>query len=305
MTGTVVLGGGSGFVGTALGNLLRRNGYNIITVSRMPGPNRMSWIELQKTGIPDRCKAVINLAGQNILDPKHRWTEGFKQNVYSSRINTTQWLAEAIDRAPTKPEVFITVSGVGYYKPSETEVYDESSKGGDFDYLSKLCTDWEAAAKLSSSPGVRQVTIRSGVVLGRLGGMVQQLYLPFYLGVGGPVGSGKQFLSWIHVQDITRMFLFAIENKKVSGVLNGVAPKICTNGEFSKAFGQAMWRPWFLPVPEFVLNFAFGSERAMIMTKGQHVVPKRALEYGFSYNFPEIKSACHQLANVLAVEESL
>ncbi|CAB3383752.1 Hypothetical predicted protein [Cloeon dipterum] len=303
MSGTVILGGGSGFIGTALGNLLRRHGYNIITVSRMPGPNRMSWIELMKNGIPDSCKAVINLAGQNILDPKQRWTPGFKQNVYSSRINTTQWLAEAIDKASAKPEVFITVSGVGYYKPSETEVYNEHSPGGDFDYLSKLCTDWEAAAKLGHSADVRQVTIRSGVVLGRQGGMIQNLYWPFYFGVGGPIGCGKQFLPWIHVHDIARQFLFALQNNKVNGVLNGVAPQICTNGEFSKAFGQAMWRPWFLPMPEFVINFVFGGERGMIMTKGQNVVPKRVLEYGFEYIYPDIKSATENLAKMIVVEE--
>ncbi|KAF4528121.1 hypothetical protein B566_EDAN016324 [Ephemera danica] len=283
--------GGTGFLGTAITNLLRQKGYSVVIVSRMPGPQRLSWIDIQRSGIPEDCKVVINVAGQNILDPMQRWTAGFKQNVWASRVNTTKSLANAITNAGNKPDVFVTVSGV------------EESPGGDFDFLSRLCTDWEEAAKLPESSGVRQAMVRCGVVLGRQGGMIKQLYTPFFLGVGGPVGSGRQFLPWIHIHDIARLFLFAVQDRRVSGVLNGVAPNVCTNKEFSKAFARALWRPCLFPVPEFMLNLAFGSERAQIMTRGQHVIPQRALDLGFQFSYPDVESACQDVAKLVHADE--
>lgn len=148
-------------------------------------------------------------------------------------MNTTTALAKAIIRTKKKPEVFVTISGVGIYRPCEDIEYTEESRNEEYDFLSKLCHEWEAAAKIPSDNNVRQVTIRSGVVLGRRGGMIKQLYLPFYLGLGGPVLPGNQFLPWIHVSDLTRLILFAIENDKIKGILNGVAPQTITNKIFS------------------------------------------------------------------------
>ncbi|XP_071451162.1 epimerase family protein SDR39U1 [Hetaerina americana] len=298
--GTVVIGGGTGFIGSALSSLLKKKGYNTITVSRMPGPQRISWTELANSGLPKGCTAVVNLAGQNILNPTRRWTPGFKQNVWASRVNTTKALSTAICSADSKPSVFVTVSGVGYYKPSLNEEYTEDSSGGNFDFLSKLCTEWENAAKLPCD-NVRQVIIRSGIVLGRNGGMIQQLYLPFWFGLGGPIGNGLQPLPWIHISDMSRLFLLAIEGqdgKNLSGVYNGVAPNIVTNAEFTKAFASALRRPAFIPVPQFALNIAFGEERAKIMTEGQRVKPKRAIESGFVYLYPNVDSACKAVVGV-------
>nr|CAD7434542.1 unnamed protein product [Timema monikensis] len=299
-------GGGSGFIGTALTNLLRTNGYGVTIVSRMPGPQRISWSDLAKFGLPQNVTAVVNLAGQNVLDVTKRWTPGFKQNVWASRINTTSSLAQAINKAENKPMVFVTISGVesvailecvGIYKPSPDIEYTEDSLVQEFDFLSKLCHEWEGAARLPQNLGVRQVVIRSGVVLGKNGGMVKQLYIPFYLGLGGPVGSGKQYMPWIHIDDLTNLLLFAIQKKDVKGVLNGVAPEIVTNKEFSQAFGRALWRPALIPLPEFVVNTAFSEERAKIMTEGQRVVPKRTLSYGFHYMYPDIETACKNIVN--------
>ncbi|CAG2060950.1 unnamed protein product, partial [Timema podura] len=201
----------------------------------MPGPQRISWSDLAKFGLPQNVTAVVNLAGQNVLDVTKRWTPGFKQNVWASRINTTSSLAQAIIKAEQKPTVFVTISGVesvvimkcvGIYKPSPDREYTEDSLIPEFDFLSKLCHEWERAARLPQNLGVRQVVIRSGVVLGKNGGMVKQLYIPFYLGLGGPVGSGKQHMPWIHIDDLTNLLLFAIEKKDVEGVLNGVAPEV-------------------------------------------------------------------------------
>lgn len=297
--GSVLVGGGTGFVGTALGQLLRSKGYGVTIVSRMPGPQRMPWTDLAESGLPANTVAVVSLAGQNVLDPTRRWTPGFKQNVWSSRVNTTQSLAQAIIRAPVKPKVFISISGVGIYQPSQTAEYNEESQGESFDFLSRLCHEWENAAKLPANLGVRQVTVRAGVILGRSGGMIKQLFLPFFLGLGGPVGRGDQHMPWIHIHDMASLLLFAIENENVQGVLNGVAPQIVTNRQFAKAFGRALWRPALIPIPEFVLNVAFSEERAKIMTEGQKVIPKRTLAYGFQYKYPDIDMACRQVAKLI------
>lgn len=255
--------------------------------------------ELAESGLPVNTVAVVSLAGQNVLNPTRRWTPGFKQNVWASRVNTTRSLADAIIKAPFKPKVFISISGVGIYEPSQTTEYNEGSHGESFDFLSKLCQEWESAAKLPAHLGVRQVIVRSGVILGRNGGMIKQLFLPFYLGLGGPVGRGDQYMPWIHIHDVANLLLFAIENDSVHGVLNGVAPQIVTNRQFARAFGQALWRPALIPIPEFVLNVAFSEERAKIMTEGQKVIPKRTLEYGFHYKYPDINSACKEVAKLI------
>ncbi|KAL1128906.1 hypothetical protein AAG570_013440 [Ranatra chinensis] len=265
----------------------------------MPGARCVTWFDVCASGLPSGVTAVVNLAGQNILDPKQRWTPGFKQNVWNSRVNTTFTLAKAIASAAQKPKVFVTVSGVGIYRPHpELEYTEKSEIESSFDFLSKLATEWEASAKLPPEINVRQVIIRSGVVLGRHGGMIKEMYLPFFLGVGGPIASGLQPLPWIHIKDLCSMFLFAIENENVNGVMNGVAPQLITNEEFTKAFGRAMRRPTFFRVPEFLLNYMFSAERAKIMTKGQKVHPHKAKEYGFQYEYPTIDMALKDCARL-------
>ncbi|XP_076398034.1 epimerase family protein SDR39U1 isoform X3 [Megachile rotundata] len=250
----VVIGGGTGFIGTQIINSLAGKGVSYTCISRMPGPNRISWHDLECYGLPENTTAVINVAGQNVLDPKQRWSEGFKQNVINSRVKTTKLLAEAL--VNTKADAFVTISGVAYYPPNDTE-YTEESKCEQYDFLSKLCHDWEAAAQLPKDSDIRQTTIRSGVVLGKQGGMIKQIYLPFFVGLGGPIGNGNQYMPWIHVTDLVNMFLFSLENKNVHGILNGVAPQI--------------------------------------MLEGQKVVPKRVKELGFQYQFPDINSACAEI----------
>ncbi|XP_011141428.1 epimerase family protein SDR39U1 isoform X2 [Harpegnathos saltator] len=247
---------------------------------------------MERCGLPENTSAVINLAGQNILDPTQRWSSGFKQNVKNSRVKTTKTLADAIQN--TKATVFLTISGVAYYKPNGN-VYTEDNKCEPYDFLSKLSHDWESAAQLPKESNIRQVTIRSGVVLGRSGGMIKQIYLPFYLGLGGPIGAGNQYMPWIHITDLVNMFIFALKNNNVQGILNGVAPQLVTNAEFTKAFASAIWRPAIIPLPDFVLRILFSEERAKIMLEGQKVEPKRVKELGFQYQYPDIQSACKQL----------
>jgi uncharacterized protein len=248
-------------------------------------------------GIPKNTTAVINLAGQNVLDPSRRWTPGFKQNVYNSRINTTSLLVNAISKAEQKPDVFINISGVSLYKPNDNKIYTEDDSGEDYDFLSKLCIDWEKAATIPKGVNVRNVKIRTGVVLGREGGMISSLYWPFFFGGGGPVASGTQPLPWIHIDDLCSLIKYSAENQKVEGILNGVAPQIITNADFAKSFGKALRRPAFIPLPEFAVNFIFEEERAKLLTTGPKVKPKRTEEIGFKYEFPEIDLATKDCSN--------
>lgn len=229
-----LLGGGTGFIGSHLSTLLTSTGYNVITVSRMPGLKRMTWHELEEKGLPEDTVAAINVAGQNVLDPLRRWTPGFKQNVWNSRVNTSAAFVRAIAKATTKPDVFINVSGVSLYKPSNDKIYTEEHHGENYDYMSKLCLDWEKAAELPATDGVRQVRIRSGVVIGRNGGMIKSMKIPFWCGLGGNIGDGKQALPWIHIDDICELIKVCIEKKEATGVFNGVAPQCVTNEDFTK-----------------------------------------------------------------------
>lgn len=288
----VVVGGGTGFIGSQLIKSLSLEGISCTCISRMPGPSRMSWNDLERYGLPENTSAVINVAGQNVLDPTQRWSPGFKQNVRNSRVKTTKALADAVQS--TKAAVFATISGVACYKPDDT-VYTEENKCESYDFLSKLCHDWEAAAQLPKDCNVRQVTIRSGVVLGRSGGMIKQIYLPFFFGLGGPIGVGTQYMPWIHITDLVNLFIFALKNNNVHGILNGVAPQLVTNAEFTKVFAKAMKRPAVIPLPSFVVNILFSQERAKIMLEGQKVIPKRTKELGFQYQYPNIEDACQEL----------
>nr|KAF6388752.1 short chain dehydrogenase/reductase family 39U member 1 [Myotis myotis] len=299
----VLVGGGTGFIGTALSQLLKARGHEVTLVSRQPGPGRITWDELATSGLP-RCDAAVNLAGENILNPLRRWNEAFQKEVLSSRLETTDLLARAITKAPQPPQAWILVTGVAsqlrcaakaYYQPSLTAEYDEDSPGGDFDFFSNLVTKWEAAARLPGD-STRQVVVRSGVVLGRGGGAIGHMLLPFRLGLGGPIGSGQQFFPWIHIGDLAGILAHALEASHVQGVLNGVAPaSTTTNAEFAQALGTALGRPAFIPLPSAVVQAVFGQERAIMLLEGQKVIPRRTLATGYQYSFPELGAALKEI----------
>ena len=300
----VLVGGGTGFIGTELCKTLKRKGYNAIIVSRTPGQARITYSDLKELGIPSNTKAVVNLAGQNVLDFFHRWTDTFKSQVYDSRIDTAKAFKEAIEKSPSekRPQVFVQITGIGYFPPrSDGFVYNETSVVEDSqrDYFSKLVVDWEKAATLPASVGVRNVFIRPGVVLGRQGGMIKQIFPSFFMGAGGRMGEGSQPMAWIHVKDLCGMIVHAVENDHVEGVLNGVAPDIITNQEFVSAFASALSRPAFFPLPDTVWNLVFGQERATMITRGQKVEPKRTLESGYKFRFPTISQACAEFSQLM------
>ncbi|KAH7642334.1 epimerase family protein SDR39U1 [Dermatophagoides farinae] len=288
----VLIAGGSGFIGSVLTKQLQKDGFETCLISRMPRPNSITWDDLNQNGIPERTDAVINVAGQNVLDPTRRWTPGFKQNVIASRVHTNQMLVNVINQCDShqKPKVFVSISGVGYYRPDPNQIYDEYSTGGDHDFLSKLCTDWEKASKVEGDQ-TRNVIVRSGIVLGKNGGIIQQMYPLFFLGLGSKIGSGTQHMPWIHIEDICNIFIQALINDKFAGVINGVAPEIVTNDQFTKTFARLLWRPSFLFIPEQIIEFVFSSERAVMMTRGQKVISKRMEELGVHIKHPTVEEA--------------
>ncbi|XP_064360534.1 epimerase family protein SDR39U1-like isoform X2 [Dromaius novaehollandiae] len=285
------VGGGTGFVGRALTQLLRIRGHEVTHISRQGGKDRISWEKLSRSGLPP-CDAVVNLAGENVLNPFRRWDGAFCREIISSRVETTKTLAKAIADADQPPRAWILITGVGYYRPSPTAEYTEDSPGGDFDFFSHLVSSWEAAALIPGNPA-RGVVVRSGVVLGRDGGVISRVLWPFRLGLGGPLGSGLQPFPWIHIRDLSGIVCHALESECLQGVFNGVSPSssATSNGTFAQELGAALGRPALLPVPAWAVRAVFGAERAIMLLEGQRVVPKRTLESGYRFIFPDLSAA--------------
>eukprot|EP00730_Choanoeca_flexa_P014165 TRINITY_DN6093_c0_g1_i2.p1 TRINITY_DN6093_c0_g1~~TRINITY_DN6093_c0_g1_i2.p1 ORF type:complete len:300 (+),score=56.70 TRINITY_DN6093_c0_g1_i2:158-1057(+) len=288
----VLLGGGSGFVGRALSKALREQGHAVTIISRSEKKGDITWQRIDKEGLPP-CDAVVNLAGENVLNFTRFWTDSFKAEVRSSRIGTTQLLAKAISTSTEPPKAFVVSSGVGYYQNhpfTEGITNTEASPPGK-GFMCQLAVDWERAAQLSEGSSTRVVNVRSGVVLGKGGGAYAQMKLPFSLGLGGPISKGHQIFPWIHLDDIVGLYMHAIVNPDVKGPINGVAPQIINNLEFTRSFATALRRWAFIPVPSFALNLGLGSERAVMLLEGQRVVPEVALQTGYEFKHPTIDDA--------------
>lgn len=234
--------------------------------------------------------AVINLAGEPIAGV--RWTDKRKQEIRDSRILTTKILVEAINQAAVKPKVLISGSAIGYYGTSLDKSFDEYSDRGN-DFLADICRDWEAAADAVTNLGVRLVKLRTGIVLG-MGGAIAKMLPIFQVGGGGKIGSGKQWFSWIHRDDLVELIIYALSNEQVAGALNGTAPQPVTNEEFTVAFAKAIKRPAFLPVPAAALILVFG-EGASVLLDGQKVLPHKAEINKFSFQYPNIDQALGEI----------
>lgn len=296
MTSRVVVGGGTGFVGQAVVRQLKQKGYAVSILSRHAGKSdTITWDRIKKEGLPSETHAVVNVSGAPLIAPGKRWNDEYKKEIRDSRIGTNLCLKEAILAAEIKPKVWVSISGVGYYATSLTKVYDEDSAGGDQGYLAVLAKEWEEAGKLPEHCGTRHVIVRSGAVLGKGGGVIKNMIWPFWAGLGGPIGSGKQPFPWIHIEDLAGIFVHAIENDHVQGILNGVAPANDTNETFTEAFGRALNRPTFFRVPSFVVGLTLGEERSPVLIEGQNVKPKRTLEAGYNFTHRHIDSAMKEV----------
>lgn len=289
----VVITGASGLVGGALIAELRRRGVNITAVSRNPRAHTalsgVTWTGWE--GLTDAvagAAGVVHLAGEGIVD--QRWSGERKAALRSSRVETTRQVVQAIQESGEKPGVLVSASAIGYYGNVVERESTESAPAGD-DFLAHLCVDWEAEAQGS---GVRTVTARIGIILATEGGALPRLLFPFKLGLGGPIGLGRAWWSWVHIGDVVGGIIHALEQTNVEGALNLTAPNPVRNGEFSRALGRALGRPALMPVPPFALKLMLG-EGASVLLASQRILPTRTLDLGYRFRFTEIDTALEDL----------
>ena len=284
----VLLTGGTGFIGSRLKTRLEGAGHDVTIVSRRPAGDVTWEPDAIRTAVR-ASDAVIHLAGENVF--ARRWSVRQKHTLRASRIDTTRLLAEAV--ADGRPRAFITASAIGYYGTSAERRFVAADGPGD-DFLARLCVDWEAARQPAVDAGVRTATVRIGVVQGQGDGALQKMLLPFKLGLGGPVGHGRQWVSWIHMEDLLGMLVWLLENEDTHGEYNGTAPNPVSNRELSTTLGRVLRRPAIVPLPGVVLRIGLG-EVAELVLGGQHVTPGRAMREGFSFRFPELEPALRDL----------
>lgn len=291
----ILITGGTGFIGDFLCERLARDGHYLTLISRSPekyveesakNQNYISWdSDLSKE--MDRADVVINLAGENLFGK--RWTDEVKKRLYNSRIDLTNKLVDAMEQSSTPPELLISASGINYYGASGDKVLTEDAGSGN-DFLANLCVDWEAAALRAKEHGVRVAIPRIAPVLEEGGGIIEKMKLPFSLFVGGSLGSGDQYLSWIHMHDMISAIVFPIENTDLSGPYNAASPNPVQMDEFANTMGRVMNRPSLFKVPEFVLNTALG-EAATPVLASLRVQPKVLQQAGFEFQFDDLEVA--------------
>lgn len=302
-TRRVIVTGATGLIGKALCRRLIERGYQVVVFSRDPGaarttvPGAAEYVAWQpaETGAwaaaLDGVYAVIHLAGASIAG--RRWSEEYKREIRDSRVIGTRGLVSALAAASAKPQVFVSGSAVGYYGPRDDTSLDESATPGD-DFLAQVCQAWEREALKAEALGVRTVVVRTGVVLDKREGALAALLPPFRMFVGGPILPGTQWFSWIHIADEVGIILLALEDQRVRGPINATAPEPQTNRAFSTALGEALGRPALLPVPGFGLKLLLG-EFAETLVTGQRVIPRKAQELGYQFQYPALAPALRQV----------
>jgi uncharacterized protein (TIGR01777 family) len=297
----ILVTGATGVIGRSLCRALTADGHAVAAVSRSPvKPQGLSVAEVfpwdpQSGPLPqaalDGVDAVVNLAGEP-LDAR-RWNDQQKRLIRDSRIVTTRNLVGGLSSVDRKPAVLVSGSAVGFYGDRGDEQLEETSPAG-HGFMSEVCEEWEREAGRAAELGIRVVQVRTGVVLSAQGGALQKMLAPFKLGLGGPLGSGKQWFPWIHVKDIVGIFRHAILTSTLAGPVNGVAPEPVTNREFTRELARALHRPAFLPVPEMALRVLMG-EMSAVLFGSQRVVPKAALSSGYEFHYPLLASALADL----------
>lgn len=292
----ILVAGGTGFVGRHLCRALGEAGHEVVVVSRREGrppagASRVVAWQGDLAGAIEGAGAVVNLTGAGVADK--RWTEKRKREILDSRVQSTRRLVESIRAAKSKPELLLNASGVGYYGDRGDERLTEASPpGGGF--LAQVCLAWETEAAKAEEAGARAVWARFGVVLGADGGALSRMLPPFKLGLGGPLGSGRQYMSWIHVDDAVGLLRWALERRELRGAFNATSPAPATNREFSRALAVALGRPCLFVVPGFVLRAALG-EVAEMLLGGQRAEPAVASKAGYRFLQPELGGALKSL----------
>ncbi|HTA69159.1 MAG TPA: TIGR01777 family oxidoreductase [Bryobacteraceae bacterium] len=296
---TITVTGATGFIGNRLVHDLLRAGHSIHALGRERSaglPQAVGFSEWQSTeGEPPpeslaTADAIVHLAGEPVAQ---RWTPEVKGRIRSSRVDGTRNLVNALSKQSHQPRVLVCASAIGYYGSRGDEVLTETSAPGR-DFLSQVVVDWEQAAREAEAVGIRVVSLRFGVVLGKDGGALAKMLPPFRLGLGGRLASGQQWMSWIHVDDVIGLVRFSLDNSSARGPMNATSPNPVTNAEFTRELAAAVHRPAIFPVPRFALNLLFG-EMAEVILGSQRVLPKATQSAGFQFQYPELRPALVRL----------
>jgi len=292
----VAIAGGSGFLGRHLLRALREHGHEPLLITRGGEQHSVPFVTWERLAHDPACmdgvEAIINLAGETI---NQRWTSSARERILRSRLEATAALIHWVQQTEEKPAVFLQGSAIGCYGASDTAVFTEETAADGTDFLAHVVSQWEQEAERIT--GVRLVKLRTGVVLGRDGGAFGKMLLPYKLCAGGPIASGKQWMSWIHVHDWTALVLYLLEHRELAGPVNITAPEPVQNDTFGRTLGKVMRRPHWMPVPAPMLRLLFG-DMAQLLTEGQRVLPQRALRAGFAYRYPDLESALQALIKV-------
>ena len=300
MTMRILITGASGLVGSALSERLSTQGHSISRLVRHQANTSRGeayWSpeggSVDKSGIDQlKPEIVINLAGENIAGG--RWNDERKRKIRDSRVNGTRALADTLAHLEIKPKAFICASAIGFYGSRGDEPLTEDSSPGE-GFLAEVCQEWEEASERAAKAGIRTVNLRIGVVLSPEGGALKKMLLPFKLGVGGVIGSGRQYMSWIALDDLVKVIEYAIQNESLRGPVNAVAPDPVTNKEFTKTLGRVLWRPTCLPMPASTARMLIGEMADALLLASTRVVPAKLEKSGFKFDHPGLKGALTQL----------
>jgi uncharacterized protein len=291
MPDKVLITGSSGAVGQAILSRLQHDGYAVTRLVRHAptSPFEIPWEPMQPIdpAVLSGFDAVIHLAGESIMG---RWNQAKKAAIRNSRVVGTRHLAEALAQAPQKPRVLVSASAVGYYGDRGNEILGEEATPGR-GFLAEVCQQWETAGAPAAAAGIRVVHLRVGMVLSPSGGALGAMKIPFSFGVGGRIGSGKQWMSWVDVRDLADAFVYAIKNEALSGPVNAVSPNAVTNAEFTRALGKAMSRPTVFPLPGFAARLVLGEMADDLLLASQHVKPARLLAANFPFHYADLAAS--------------
>jgi len=288
----ILITGGTGFIGSFLCERLLENKHDIVILSRNPEAVKSpikGISNLKQLKIDESFDIIINLAGEPIAGK--RWTDKQKDIIFSSRIDTTNNIIEYLKVVKWKPKLLISGSAIGYYGLSkDTKNIDEQGSVDD-SFSSHLCQQWEAVALEAELLGVRTCLLRTGIVIGKSGGALSKMLLPFKMGLGGKIGDGKQWMSWIHLKDLVDIIVFCIENEQCSGAINGTSPNSITNMEFTKTLGKVLNRPTIFPIPSVVIKLLMGQMGQELLLSGKQVLPVAILKAGYKFQYEKLEDA--------------
>ncbi len=288
----ILITGGTGFIGSALCAHLLKENNKIVILSRYPEKIKhpiKAIADLSDLQDSDIFDVVINLAGEPIANK--RWSDKQKNQIFSSRIDITEKLISYFEKLDNKPKLLISGSAIGYYGVGKTDNIIEEKEGGNNSFSSELCQKWEAVALKAEKLGIRTCLLRTGIVLGKNGGALSKMLFPFKMCLGGIIGHGKQWMSWIHIDDLTGIILYCINHDNLKGAINGTSPNPVTNKEFTKTLGMTLKRPTIFPMPAIVVKLLMGKMGEELLLTGKKITPKKVLDAGYKFTYKTLEEA--------------